>query len=156
MATRKQKPKDTEPDVQLLTTAKCASISGRGEIRYSIGNLDDDIYVKLVGSSGGGQINNSWIPFADILKLLDSYSEGGTFNSGVFAPIFPNVSSNNCGFTLALALKEKLVILQSGSRRKYIYNNPAAFLAKVDKLMAAKSASKAIKKSTKRKIKAAV
>jgi hypothetical protein len=150
MATRKQKPTDTEPDIQLLTTTKCTSISGRGEVRYSIGNINDDIYIKLVGSSGGGQINNSWIPFADILELLDNQAGGISFTSSVFAPIFPNVSSNNCGFTLAVALKEKLVILQSGSRRKYIYNSPAAFLAKVDKLIAAKAS----KPSARRKAKA--
>jgi hypothetical protein len=97
MATRKPKPKDTEPDIQLLTTAKCPSISGRGEVRYSIGNLDGDIHIKLVGSSGGGQINNSWIPFADILKLLESHSGGDAFTSTIFKPIFANVSSNNAG-----------------------------------------------------------
>jgi hypothetical protein len=151
MATRKQKPTDTEPDIQLLTTTKCTSISGRGEVRYSIGILDDDIYVKLVGSSGGGQINNAWIPLADIHKLLDNQAGAGPFTSSIFNPIFTGISSNNCGFTLAVALKEKLVILQSGSRRKYIYNSPAAFLAKVDKLIAAKSS----KPSSRRKAKAA-
>jgi hypothetical protein len=151
MPTRKPKPKAIEPDIQLLTTSKCPSISGRGEIRYSIGMLDDDIYVKLVGSSGGGQINNSWIQLADILKLLESHSGGGSFTSTVFNPIFANVSSNNCGFTLAVALKEKLVMSKQGTRRKFIYNSPAAFLAKVDKLTAAKAS----KPTTKRKTKAA-
>jgi hypothetical protein len=149
MPTRKPKSTNTKLDVQLLATTKCPSISGRGEVRYSIGVLGDDIYVKLVGSSGGGQINNSWIPFADILKLLDSYSEGGSFNSGVFAPIFPNVSSNNCGFTLAVALKEKLVLPQAGNRRKFVHNPPAAFLAKVDKLMAAKASKPSSRRKTK-------
>jgi hypothetical protein len=134
-----RKPKDTEPDIQLLSTYKCASISGRGEVRYSIGNLDGDIHVKLVGSSGGGQINNSWIPLADILKLLESHGGGDAFTSTIFKPIFANVSSNNCGFTLAVALKEKLVLPQEGKRRKFVYNPPAAFLAKVEKLMAAKA-----------------
>jgi hypothetical protein len=50
-----------------------------------------------------------------------------------------------------VALKEKLVMPQAGNRRKYIHNSPAAFLAKVDKLIAAK----AIKKSPRRKTKAA-
>jgi len=152
MVTRKPKPKDKKPDVQLLATTKCSSISGAGtEIRYSIGVLDDDIYIKLVGSSGGGQINNSWIPFVDILKLLDNQAGGTSFTSSVFAPIFPNVSSNNCGFTLAVALKEKLVLPKQGTRRKFVHNSPAAFLARVDKLIAAKAS----KKSPRRKTKAA-
>jgi hypothetical protein len=151
MTTRKSKQKETEPDIQLLTTAKCPSISGAGtEIRYSIGVLDDDIYIKLVGSSGGGQINNTWIPFEDILNLLESKSGGVPFNSSVFAPIYPKVSSNNCGFTLAVALKEKLVLPQEGKRRKFVYNNPAVFLAKVEKLMSAKAS----KSSSRRKVKA--
>ena len=144
------KPKDNEPDVQLLTTAKSPSISGRGEVRYSIGNLNDDIYIRLVGSSGGGQINNSWIPFADILELLGKHSGGDAFTSTIFKPIFANVSSNNCGFTLAVALKEKLVLPQEGKRRKFVHNSTAAFLAKVEKLMAAKAS----KPATKRKAKA--
>jgi hypothetical protein len=145
-----KKPKDIEPDIQLLTTSKCPSISGAGtEIRYSIGVLDDDIYIKLVSSSGGGQINNSWIPFADILKLLENQAGGVSFNSGVFAPIFPSVSSNNCGFTLAVALKEKLVIPQEGKRRKFVYNSPTAFLARVNKLIAAKASKPATKRKTK-------
>jgi hypothetical protein len=146
MPTRKHK--DTEPVIQLLSTAKCTSISGRGEVRYSIGVLGDDIYIKLVGSSGGGQINNTWIPLADILKLLDNQADGGSFTSAIFNPIFTNVSSNNCGFTLAVALKEKLVILQSGSRRKFVHNSPAAFLAKVDKLIAAKASKKSPRRKT--------
>ncbi len=151
MATPKSKPKNTEPDIQLLTTAKCSSISGRGEVRYSIGILGDtDIHLKLVSSSGGGQINNSWIPFTEILKLLENYSGGDSFTSGVFSPIFTDVSSNNRGFTLAVALKERLVIAQEGKRRKFIYNSPAAFLAKVENLIAAK----ALKPSSKRKSKA--
>ena len=152
MATRKQKSKDTEPPIQLLNTSKCPSISGRGEVRYSIGNLNDDIYVKLVGSSGGGQINNSWIPFADILKLLESHSGGGSFNSRIFDPLFAKVSRNQCGFTLAVALKEKLVVPQEGKRRKFVYNSPDAFLAKVEKLTVAKSS----KASPRRKAKATV
>jgi hypothetical protein len=149
MATRK--PKDNEPDIQLLTTAKCPSISGRGEVRYSIGvNDSKEIVIKLVGSSGGGQINNSWIEFADILKLLESHSGGDAFTSTIFKPIFANVSSNNCGFTLAVALKEKLVIPQEGKRRKFVPNPPTAFLAKVEKLIA----SKASKASSGRKTKA--
>jgi hypothetical protein len=150
MTTRTSKSKDTEPPIQLLSTAKCTSISGRGEVRYSIGVLDDDIHIKLVGSSGGGQINNSWIPFADVLQLLDNRADGDSFTSSVFAPIFPNVSSNNCGFTLAVALKEKLVLPQAGNRRKFVHNSPAALLAKVDKL----TATKASKKSPRRKAKA--
>jgi hypothetical protein len=147
----KRKHKDTEPDIQLLITSKCASISGRGEVRYSISVLDDEIYVKLVGSSGGGQINNAWIPFAEILQLLENQAGGESFTSAIFNPIFAGVSSNNCGFTLAVALKEKLVMPQAGNRRKYVHNSPAAFLAKVDKLIAAKAS----KKSPRRKTKAA-
>jgi hypothetical protein len=149
MATRKPKPTDAKPDVKLLSTAKCTSISGRGEVRYSIGVLGDDIHIKLVGSGGGGQINNAWIPFADILELLDNQAGAGSFTSAIFNPIFTNVSSNNCGFTLAVVLKEKLVLPKQGTRRKYIYNSPAAFLAKVDKLIAAKASKPASRRKTK-------
>jgi hypothetical protein len=149
MTTRSKQTKDAEPEIQLLTTAKGASISNRGEVRYSIGVIGDDIYIRLVGSSGGGQINNSWIRYADIQKLLDKYSDGGSFTSSVFDPIFANVSSNNCGFTLAVALKEKLVIPQEGKRRKFVYNSPATFLAKVEKLIAAMASKSATKRKTK-------
>ena len=149
MTTRKPKPTDTKPDIQLLATTKCTSISGRGEVRYSIGILNDDIHIKLVGSSGGGQINNSWIPFADIQKLLENRADGEPFTSTIFNPIFAGVSSNNCGFTLAVALKEKLVIPKVGNRRKFTYNSPAAFLAKVDKLTAAKASKSSSRRKTK-------
>ena len=148
MATRKPKP--TEPEIQLLTTAKCPSISGRGEVRYSIGvNDSKEIVIKLVGSSGGGQINNSWIPFADILELLESHSGGDAFTSGIYHSLFENQSSNNAGFMLAVTLKEKLVTPQEGKRRKYVYNSPAAFLAKVDKLTAAKASKPPSRRKTK-------
>ena len=149
MPTRKPKPTDIKPAVQLPNTTKCPSISGRGEVRYSIGVLDDDIYIKLVSSSGGGQINNSWIPFADILELLENQADGESFTSAIFNPIFTNVSSNNCGFTLAVALKEKLVLPQAGNRRKFVHNSPAAFLAKVDKLTAAKASKSSSRRKTK-------
>jgi hypothetical protein len=149
MTTRKPKPTNTKLNVQLLATTKCPSISGRGEVRYSIGVLGDVIHVKLVGSSGGGQINNAWIPVADILKLLENFSGGGSFTSSIFNPIFAGVSSNNCGFTLAVALKEKLVLPQAGNRRKFVHNSPAAFLARVDKLTAAKASKQSSRRKTK-------
>ena len=150
MATRKPKSTDTKPDVQLLSTAKCSSISGRGEIRYSLGvNENKEVFIKLVSSSGGGQINNSWIQLAEILKLLENQAGAESFTSTIFNPIFAGVSSNNCGFTLAVALKEKLVIPKVGNRRKFTYNSPAAFLAKVDKLIAAKASKPATKRKTK-------
>ena len=69
MATQKTKTQATDTDVQLLTTAKCPSLSGRSEIRYSIGVAPSgDIQLKIVGSSGGGQINHAWFRFADVLK----------------------------------------------------------------------------------------
>ena len=68
---------------------------------------------------------------------------------GYFNPIFTDVSSNNCGFTLAVALKEKLVIPQEGKRRKFVYNSPAAFLAKVEKLIAAKASKPPSRRKTK-------
>ena len=148
MTTRKSK--SNEPGIQLLTTAKCPSISGSSEIRYSIGIGDNkDIWIKIISSSGGGQINNAWTPFADILKLLESHSGGDSFTSSVFSPIFTDVSSNNRGFTLAVAHKEKLVTPQEGKRRKFVYNNPTAFLVKVDKLKAAKASKPASKHKTK-------
>ncbi len=152
MATRKPKSKDTEPPIQLLITSKCASISGRGgEVRYAIGILDDtNIYIKIVSSSGG-QINNSWIPFADVLKLLESHSGGSAFSSAVFDPIYSDCSRNNRGFTLAVALKEKLVVPQEGKRRKFVYNSPAPFLAKVDKLKATMKPAASSKKSPSRR-----
>ena len=149
MPKRKSNTKESDLPVQLLTSTKCSSISGRGEVRYSIGILDDDIYIKLVGSSGGGQINNSWFPFADVLKLLEKHSGGDAFTSTVFKPVFANVSSNNCGFTLAVALKEKLVLPQEGKRRKFVHNPPAAFLAKVEKLIAAKASKPPSRRKTK-------
>ena len=126
MATRKSKPKANEPDVQLLSTSKYPSISGRSQITSSIGiDGNGEIYIKLVGSSGGGQINNSWIPYVDIQKLLENYSGGGSFSSSVFDPISsPNLSRNNCGFTLAVALKEKLVKPQEGKRTKIYIQLP--------------------------------
>jgi hypothetical protein len=151
MATRKPKPKDTEPDIQLLTTAKCTSISGRGEVRYSIGiDNNKENWFKIVSSSGGGQINNSWFRFTDIHNQLEKHAGSDAFTSKVLSPIFADVSSNMAGFTLAVALKEKLVLPQAGNRRKFVYNSPAAFLAKVDKLTTAKAS----KPAAKRKIKA--
>ena len=149
MATHKPKSKDTDTGIQLLTSAKCSSISNRGEVRYSIGILDEKIYITLIGSSGGGQINNAPIELADILKLLESHSDGDAFTSTIFKPIFANVSSNNCGFTLAVALKEKLVLPQEGKRRKFVYNSPAAFLARVEKIIAAKASKPASRRKTK-------
>ena len=148
MTTRK--PKDTEPAIQLLTTAKCPSISGRSQITYSIGtDGGGETHIKLVNNSGGGQFSNAWIPLADILKMLEEHSGGDAFTSAIFRPLFENQSSNNCGFTLAVALKEKLVLPQEGKRRKFVHNSPAAFLAKVEKLMAAKASKPAPKRKTK-------
>jgi hypothetical protein len=148
MAT-KTKPKETDSSIQLLIATKCSSISGRSEIRYGIGvNHNKEIVVMLINSSGGGQINNAPIAFADILKLLENYSGGGSFTSRVFEPLFPDVSSNNCGFTMAVALKEKLVKPQEG-KRKFTYNNPTVFLAKVDKLIAAKASMPSSRRKTK-------
>ncbi len=141
MATRK--PKGTEPDIQLLTTSKCPSISGRSQITSSIGfDGEGAVQIKLVNNSGGGQFSNASIPLADILKLLEDVPDGVSFTSGIFKTLFENQSSNNnAGFLLAVVLKEKLVVPQEGKRRKFVYNSPTAFLAKVEKLKAAKKST---------------
>ncbi len=152
MATSKSKPKNAEPDIQLLTTAKCPSISGRSQITSSIGfDGEGEIHIKLVNNSGGGQFSNAWIPFADILKLLERYSGGDAFTGGVFRPLFENQGSNNAGFLLAVALKEKLVEPQEGKRRKYIHGSADAFIAKVDKLKASKKPAASSKKPPRRR-----
>ncbi len=78
-------------------------------------------------------------------------SGGESFASSIFLPIFSEVSRNNCGFTLAVALKEKLVVPEEGKRRKYVYNSPAPFLAKVDKLKATMKPAASSKKSPSRR-----
>ena len=46
-------------------------------------------------------------------------------------------------------LKEKLVVPQEGKRRKFVQNSPVAFLAKIEKLIAAKAVKKAPRRKTK-------
>ena len=150
MTTRKPKSKETETTIQLLITSKCPSISGASELRFSIGvDTNKDTWLKIVGSGGGGQINNSWFRFADILELLEKHAGGDSFTSTVFSPIFANFSANMAPFTLAVALKEKLVLPQEGKRRKFVYNSPATFLAKVEKLIAAKASKPSPRRKTK-------
>jgi hypothetical protein len=152
MATREPKTTETESSIQLLSTTKCSSLNGNSEIRYSIG-IDDkqEIWLKVISSSGGGQIHPAWFRFADIQKQLEKHAGGDGFTSTILTPVFSDVSANMAPFTMAVALHEKLVMLQEGKRRKYVHRSADAFLAKVEKL----KASKSVKKAPRRKAKTA-
>ena len=74
-------------------------------VGYEIGHEpeQDELLIRLTGSSGGGLCSKEWFGLAQVVELLNEQQPDKAFTSGLFKVIWNfKGSSNNAGFLAAV------------------------------------------------------
>ena len=104
-----KKPEDN-PDMRVLRTATCKTLSGKSTLTYRIGCLpDSSVHLCIAKNSGGGYFSDEWIAFDDIQEALRDDDEGAAITSIRLTPLFKGKSVNTPSFLLAALKHLKLV-----------------------------------------------
>lgn len=129
---------DTEigPDVRILKTAPCPSLSGKSKLTYNIGcNTAGEIQFQVAGNDGGGYWNADWVSQSSIQAVLDKQPKGKGITSATFRAIYPSKSTNSPGFLAAVLLHCGLLQPSKDKARCYEMRDPKAFIEGVNELL---------------------
>jgi hypothetical protein len=142
----------SEPDMKVLKTATCKTLSAKSTLTYQVGTQDDDsVHVRISKNTGGGFFSDEWIAMDDVRSVLDEHPEGTPVTSFILQPLFHGKSVNTPAFLLAALVHEKLLRPLKGKKRNHEPVDPEEFTSKVEKLTASNVKPKgAVKKTTKR------
>jgi len=139
-ATHPSPAKDEEPEIQVLRTGKCKTLSGSATLGYCLG-LDSTsaLHWRLASNSGGGFFSDEWIPFEAIQAALNGWPKDRPLTSMALQTLFTGKSANNASFLLACLVKEGLLEAIPNRRRHYRLCDSKPFLASVEELKGAHS-----------------
>ena len=80
------KPEE-QPDMRILKTATCKSVTGNS-LGYQLGMLPDStIHIRITKNSGAGFFNTSWVAIKDIQKALAEGPNGQPLTSFMLQPL---------------------------------------------------------------------
>lgn len=138
-----------KPEVRVLKTATCPSLSGKSKLTYQIGGEENaegactsrsEIQIRINGNSNPGYFNDTWVPLPAIQQILDKTKLVTCFS---LWPLFRGKSVNTGGFLLAALKNEGLVRPAKEDKRSYERSDPKAFLAGAKALLESPAALKA-------------
>ena len=137
---------EDHPDMKILKTSTCKTISAKSTLTYQIGTEDDEIHVRITKNTGGGFFSDEWISLIDIRSVLDEHPEGTPVTSFILQTLFHGKSVNTPAFLLAALAHEKLLHPIHGKKRSL---EPAEdFTEKVSKLMTSKGTARSTSKKS--------
>jgi hypothetical protein len=129
--------------VRILKIASCPSLSGKSTLTYHIGcavngdgTCTDDIQFRVVDNTNIGFFSQEWLPLSVIQGEFDKIEVGKTITSFLLHALFRGRSVNTPAFLFAVLLSEGLVQRAKDSTRRYDRIDTAAFMAKVQALIA--------------------
>ena len=135
--------------IELVSTQKTSTVSGKSELTYHIGkDEDNNAYIRIWVNSSNGFFSNEWVNVYSIIDLLKKH-DGASLTSLALEPLFLGKSVNTPGFLVAVLLHEGVLALSEGKKRKYVFVSADNLLGKVHKAKPRKKAKKAAKKSSK-------
>jgi hypothetical protein len=131
MATKKH-----NPDIRVLKTATCKTLSGKSTLTYQIGSTPDSVvHLRITKNSGGGFFSDEWIAYDAVQAALKKRREGQAITSFLLAQVFKGKSANNTSFLMAALKHLKLVKPLLNKKREHEPLDPRPFLDGVNKLM---------------------
>ena len=137
-----KKPEDN-PDMKVLKTATCKTLSGKSTLTYRIGCLPDStVHLRIAGNDGGGMFSQEWVAYEAVQEALRDDGEGAAITSVRLTPLFKGKSVNTPSFLLAALKHLKLVRPMQGKRRHHERLDPGPFLDQVEKLMSSSATGK--------------
>lgn len=140
-----------DPDIRVLRTDTCPSLSGKSKLTYHIGcNPEQQIQFRVHANTGKGYFSKEWVAFNSISQVLSRVPKDKAITSASFKGIFQGKSVNSAGFLLAVLKNEALIRPLKDMRRCYELLDATDFIAEVNALMEspAGSTAKAVKKTT--------
>jgi hypothetical protein len=143
---------EEKPDMKVLKTSTCKTLSAKSTLTYQIGTQDDEsVHVRISKNTGGGFFSDEWISLDDIRAILDEHPEGTPVTSFILQPLFHGKSVNTPAFLLAALASEKLLRPMKGKKRSHEPVDSEEFTAMVEKMTSSNVKPKgAVKKTTKR------
>ena len=128
---------EDNPDMRVLKTATCKTLSGKSTLTYQIGCTPESIiHLRISKNSGGGFFSEEWIAFDDVYQILKKRSEDSPIMSHFLTPLLKGKSANTSGFFLAVLKHLKLIQPLPKKQRLHELLDPRPFLDQVEKLMA--------------------
>ena len=135
------------PEVRVIKTATCKSLSGMSDLTYHLGvDAESNLLLRVFANSSSGYFSQEWVPFSAIKATL---AKAPNITSFSLRPLYVGKSTNSPGFLLAALKAEGLVKLKGEKERVYVALDSSLFMAGVTVLMEAKLDDAAIKKPKK-------
>ena len=135
-APTEQKQAVAAPDIRVLKSETCPSLSGKSTLTYHVGASPESvIFIRVFANSGGGFFNRDWIEFKTLQKVLEKRTGANPVTSSAFGELFPGKSVNTTGFLLAVLKHIELVKPLPDKPRCYEFVDPGKWLAEVEALM---------------------
>ena len=124
------------PDIRVLKSETCPSLSGKSTLTYHVGASPESVIsIRVFANSGGGFFNRDWIEFKTIQKVLEKRTGANPVTSSAFGELFPGKSVNTTGFLLAVLKHIELVKPLLDKPRCYEFVDPGKWLAEIEALM---------------------
>jgi len=144
---------EDNPDMRVLRTSSCKSITGKSTLQYQLAvTPDNSVHIRITKNTGAGQFSPEWIRIADIQKSLAKGHKGSPLTSFLLQPLFKGKSANTPAFIMAALTQEKLLRVLKGKKRGHELLDPEGFNVKMDKLAASKSKPKVMTSTRKKAI----
>jgi len=118
-----------QPEVRIVKTATCASVSGKSQIKYDVGCAPDaEIHLRISANTGNGAFSQEWVPLRAVRKAFAGASPG-EITSHHLRELYAGRSVNTPPFLLAALVNEGLLLPSKSKRRCYECADDAVFLA---------------------------
>jgi len=147
------KKSEDNPDMKILKTATCPTLSGKSTLSYQIGlSPDSVVHLRISKNSGGGFFSDEWIEFDAVLDALQKLPKDTGISSYYLAHLFKGKSVNTPSFLLATLKHLKIVRALPKNKRHHELLDPMPFLDQVTQLMDSQTkAAGTTRKTTTRK-----
>ena len=143
---------EDNPDMRVLKTTTCKTLSGKSTLTYQIGCTPNSvIHLRISKNSGGGFFSDEWIAYDAVQAALKKRLKGQAITSFLLIPLFSGKSANNSSFLMAALKHLKLVQPLKGKQREHEPMDTRPFLDQVNKLMSSPEKAKATTKRPSKK-----
>ena len=134
-------------EIELVTTKKTKTLSGKSTLTYHIGKDEDaNLYVRIWVNSSNGYFSNEWLAMTKIVEILKQQGEE-SFTGYVLKDLFNGKSVNSHGFIAACLVAEGVLAFAEGKKRKLVFTGKGLT---IDKPKPRRAVKKAAAKTTSR------
>jgi hypothetical protein len=130
------KKSEDNPDIKVLKTATCPTLSGKSTLTYQIGiSPESVVHLRISKNSGAGFFSDEWIALDDILATLKKLRKDTPITAYYLSELFQGKSVNTPSFLLSVLKQLKVVRQLPKNKRHHELLDPMPFLDQVTQLM---------------------